>query len=284
MYKESTMEFKISSYKNSDVPNACRTHLKTISDKEWICLTCHRHLKKGAIPPQAQVNNMSLPEETCILDDLTDFESRLLAKRIPFMKITALPRGRQRGILGSVINVPSDVDETCEALPRTPTSAGIIPVKLKRKQEYKSHVFYEHVRPNKVVEAFHWLQVNNIHYQEVTDTTDNWEENSSVQDSELWNHLTQSSDILVDDSMASFQNNVQDSENLDHSDIEILDQHVEQPLDTCIQGSDLALDVSKAINFSPAEGKTPVGFMMDHGCEEMAFPKLFPTGKFGFDA
>ncbi|XP_078312811.1 uncharacterized protein LOC144619258 [Crassostrea virginica] len=154
---------------------------------------------------------MSLPEETCILDDLTDFESRLLAKRIPFMKITALPRGRQRGILGSVINVPSDVDETCEALPRTPTSA-------------------------------------------------------------------------VDDSMASFQNNVQDSENLDHSDIEILDQHVEQPLDTCIQRSDLALDVSKAINFSPAEGKIPVGFMMDHGCEEMAFPKLFPTGKFGFDA
>ena len=75
MYKESTIELKISSYKNSDVPNACRTHLKTISDKEWICLTCHRHLKKGAIPPQAQVNNMSLPEETCILDDLTDFES-----------------------------------------------------------------------------------------------------------------------------------------------------------------------------------------------------------------
>ena len=55
-------------------------------------------------------------------------------------------------------------------------------------------------------------------------------------------------------------------------------------LDTCVEISDLALDVSKVMNFAPGEGKTPVGLMMDHGCEEMAFPKLFPTGKFGFDA
>ena len=79
MYEESTMAFKISSYKNAAVSNACRTHLKTISDKEWIYFTCHRQLQKGAIPPQAQVFNMRFPEESCILDDLTDFESRLLA-------------------------------------------------------------------------------------------------------------------------------------------------------------------------------------------------------------
>ena len=64
MYKESTTEFKISSYKNADVSNACRTHLKTISDKEWIYFSCHIQLNKGVIPPQPQVYNMRFPEET----------------------------------------------------------------------------------------------------------------------------------------------------------------------------------------------------------------------------
>ena len=191
MYKENVSELRVASYKNLTLVNTCRTHLRTVANKEWICKTCQNHLKKENIPPQAQVNNMALHQEPCILDELTDFESRLLAKRIPFMKITALPRGRQRGIVGSVINVPSDVDQTCELLPRTPVSSGIIPVKLKRKQEYKAHVFYEHVRPNKVLEAFHWLKRNNIHYQDVIDASDVWEETFTREDVELWDHLTQ---------------------------------------------------------------------------------------------
>ena len=133
---------------------------------------------------------MFLPNDPCVLDDLTDFEARLLSKRIPFMKITALPRGKQQGIVGSVINVPSDVDQTCENLPRTPSSAGIIPVKLKRKQEYKSHVFYEHVRPQKVIEGFEWLKNNNPHYHHVIDSSAQWEQTSTAEDKELWDHLT----------------------------------------------------------------------------------------------
>ena len=521
MYKENTCELKVSNYKNLNLVNTCRTHLKTVANKEWICKTCQNHLKKGNIPPQAQVNNMALHQEPCILDELTDFESRLLAKRIPFMKITALPRGRQRGIIGSVINVPSDVDQTCELLPRTPVSSGIIPVKLKRKQEYKAHVFYEHVRPNKVLEAFQWLKKNNIHYQDVIDTSDVWEETFTQEDSELWDHLTQpkgqngdeestsdeeesaqdvrvkkstkpkqspsteaqkksakdvaekksskpkegssketqkksasdvtakkssqpkegptaeaqkkstsgvtakksskpkegssketqkksasdvtakkssqpkgsqsaktqkkpAKDIAAKKSSKTKEGSSKETQKKSASDVtakkssqpkgsqsaeaqkksakdiatkksfkpkegsskeaqkksasdvtikksskpkgspsaeaqkksakdiaakksssvevqeksakDVAAKDSSKPkqgppegqevhsLDTCVEISDLALDVSKVMNFSPGEGKTPVGLMMDHGCEEMAFPKLFPTGKFGFDA
>jgi len=283
MYKENVIQFRVGSFRNTALAESCRTHLKTVSDKEWICTTCQRHLNKGTTPPQAQVNNMALHEEPAIINELTDFESRLIAKRIPFMKITTLPRGRQRGIIGSVVNVPSDVDETCNMLPRTPTSAGIIPVKLKRKQEYKSHVYYEHVRPNKVLEAFQWLKENNHHYAEVIDASDKWKETFTAEDSNLWNHLTQPE---IEDELPETSSMTEDDER-GASEVEVQERlpevNTEHPLDTCIQISDISLDVSKAICISPGEGKTPVGLMIDSGCEELAFPKLFPTGKFGFD-
>ena len=56
------------------------------------------------------------------------------------------------------------------------------------------------------------------------------------------------------------------------------------PHDTCVQSTDPALDVSQILNFSPGESKSPVRIMMDPGCEEMAFTKLFPKEKFKFDA
>ena len=39
---------------------------------------------------------------------------------------------------------------------------------------------------------------------------------------------------------------------------------------------------NEIFSIAPGEGKHPVHFMTDKLCEEMAFPTLFPTGKFGF--
>ena len=39
---------------------------------------------------------------------------------------------------------------------------------------------------------------------------------------------------------------------------------------------------NEIFSITPGEGKHPVHFMTDKLCEEMAFPTLFPTGKFGF--
>ncbi len=73
----------------------------------------------------------------------------LVAQRIPFMKILNLPKGKQKAIIGSVVNVPVDTSETVAALPRSATSSGFIPLKLKRKQCYTGHVLYQMVRPQK---------------------------------------------------------------------------------------------------------------------------------------
>ena len=36
------------------------------------------------------------------------------------------------------------------------------------------------------------------------------------------------------------------------------------------------------ITIAPGHGKTPLSILHDDYCEELAFPYLFPTGKFGY--
>ena len=36
------------------------------------------------------------------------------------------------------------------------------------------------------------------------------------------------------------------------------------------------------ITVAPGEGQNPISIFQDTNCEEMAFPHLFPTGKFGY--
>ena len=65
------------------------------------------------------------------LSGLNPLELRLLCLRIPFMKMVALPCGKQRGICGPAINVPATLDSDLTLLPRLPSELELIPLKLK---------------------------------------------------------------------------------------------------------------------------------------------------------
>ena len=61
--------------------------------KEWVCKTCDRTLKRGTLPLQAKANCLQLcpvPPELSVLN------VRLICLRVPFMKMVALPTGKQR--------------------------------------------------------------------------------------------------------------------------------------------------------------------------------------------
>merc|ERR1711954_633731 len=75
------------------------------------------------------------------LKDLSELENCMTAKDIPYMKIYTLPKSLYSGFKDRIVNIPieeEDIRHTIQSLPRTPTEAGIIPVQLKRKKEYKS--------------------------------------------------------------------------------------------------------------------------------------------------
>ena len=103
-----------------------------------MCLTCNSYLKKDKIPPCAIANGLKFPEKLDFFD-LNELEFRLVAPRLAFQKIVQAPRGGQLKIItGNVVNVPADVCNTINMLPRLPQDTGIIKVQLKRRLQYKN--------------------------------------------------------------------------------------------------------------------------------------------------
>ena len=105
------------------------------------------------------------PTELLSLEKL---EQILIARRIVFEKIVIMPKGQQRKVKGAICNVPVECDNTCKVLPRPPDSSGIIMLKLKRKLQFRGHVYFQAVRPEVINVALNWLKLNNPLYHDIT--------------------------------------------------------------------------------------------------------------------
>ena len=80
----------------------------SFDSKQWICKTCDSALSRSKLPVQAKANGLdTVPPE---LNDLNVLELRLISLRIPFMKLLALPSGKQQSIHAPAVNVPSKID------------------------------------------------------------------------------------------------------------------------------------------------------------------------------
>ena len=123
--------------------------LTSIDGSIYICHTCHIALKSGKIPAQSKANRMALDEIPDELKDLNNLELHIICKRILFMKLVKLPRGKQKGIKGAAVNVPADLGPACNLLPRLPADAHIVSLKLKRKLEYKQAYLHDTIHPEK---------------------------------------------------------------------------------------------------------------------------------------
>ena len=94
------------------------------------------------MPLQAKAIGLQLCPVPTEHSSLNALELRLIILRVPFMKMVALPTGKQRSIHGPAVNVPSKVDTICEVLPRLPSQTEMVPLKLKRIVAYRGHYMY----------------------------------------------------------------------------------------------------------------------------------------------
>ena len=112
MYRKTVQEFQTSKYDRAPsefvAPESVNVH-----NKQWICKTCHNAFKRGVLPAQAKPNNLDLDNIPVELSDLNPLEVRLISLRIPFMKLVALPCGKQHAIHGPAINVPTGLTPVC---------------------------------------------------------------------------------------------------------------------------------------------------------------------------
>ena len=153
------------------------TGKKSFDEKEYICRTCHSKLLKQQIPCQAVHNNLQVDEIPPELSVLEKLEQILIAQRIVFEKIVVMPKGQQRKIKGAICNVPVECDQTCNILPRPPERSGIIMLKLKRKLQFRGHVYFQAVRPRMILFALKWLKMNNPLYSDIAIDMNNIQSN-----------------------------------------------------------------------------------------------------------
>ena len=69
-----------------------------------------------------------------------------------------MPKGQQPKIKGAICNVPVQVEALSNCLSHGIDSSGLLFVKLKRKLEYRGHVLFEGVRPERLKEALKYLK------------------------------------------------------------------------------------------------------------------------------
>ena len=189
MYRKTVIQFRLAKYtKLSDkllhqlFPPILYT---SAQQKIWVCRTCDSALKKGNMPNQAKANNLLLEPIPQQLKDLNEMEIRLISLRIPFMKMVALPCGKQKAIHGPAVNVPTDLHPVCDLLPRLPSQAQIVPMKIKRRLCYKGHYMYQYIQTAKILAALEWLKKNNPLYKDVR-IDQNWVGNAALDDNDLW--------------------------------------------------------------------------------------------------
>ena len=285
-YKHSVIPATTLKENNPDVQKRLLNR-KSVNNVEWLCKTCNKHLKKNKVPPCAAINGLQFPEKPLFFY-LNELECRLLAPRLAFQKLMQAPRGRQLKINGNIVNVPADVVNTVNMLPRFPNDTSTIKVNLKRRLQYKSSALSLNVRPNKVAEAAKWLVNNgNLYKDEGITFNDTWlEDNSNTQmvfDHSDNDQTSEVSENVVDCNAESLNCDTEcktQQSSACHDDEHWSEDEAEIPAgitDTMLTSPDFVTDNERQhiLNVAPGEGNRPMSIFRDKYSEELAYPGIF---------
>lgn len=271
-FKHAVAEFNHLNYLSNSLINNCVTSVKSVDNKKWLCLQCKKYLKDVKVPPCSIGNGFSFPSLPKELQGLTKLEERLISPRIPFMQIKELPRGGQIAMHGNLVNVPADVNKTVKLLPRNMNDSETIPLKLKRSLNFKSHITFEHVRPEKIIAAAKWLVNNSRLFR-----------NEGISLNTEWNAINKDTLLQEEEIVNSVLNCNNESEDK-HSNCEVDseqwsedDNAVLKPsgnFDTVMQPADFR-EFNRILSVAPAEGNTPLGMFQDVNAEFLSFPTIY---------
>ena len=257
---------------------------------------------------------MALDEIPDELKDLNNLELHIICKRILFMKLVKLPRGKQKGIRGAAVNVPADLGPACNLLPRLLPDAHIVSLKLKRKLEYKQAYLHDTIRPEKVITALNYLKNNNPLYADI-EINEDWIRSWQDADNDLYNRVFVNEDdnaisMESDKERNSTENQMSDSNcdsaqldsttdcdsdnsdrakknntnEIEKEDLIALEENCklrDLPYDTCLQ-NELPEEANQVFSIAPGEGNKPIPLLTDTLFEELANPDKFPYGDGGF--
>ena len=301
----------------ADAFKAWNHHLvQSVGGKSYLCSTCKSSLQKGNTPAMGVANGLFLghPDRPV----LTDLENSLIAFNINFQKIVLLPKSRMAAGKGRMISVPvgpEDVMNTMKHMPRLPSEAGLVPIKLKRKKEYKSAERHEKIRPEIVFQALRYLKKARHPFYQFYDDEETYKARCSIMEQRDL-QLLEDEDLDLDDAVEEVlgKPNTPDAVEVEDEAIKDSDEEEEDLLEMAVEQEEQDIqddpvrrqhfnysEYSALVNghpeifldndgnqranltFAPGEGKKPIDFLNMPHWEIKSWPTLLPDGKFGLD-
>ena len=290
LYHCSVLLFNDSKYNETSESVYDKSRIPSYDGREYICKTCHSKISKNKVPCQAVCNDLQIYKLPDRFSDIRRLERIIISKRLLFKKVTIMSKGQAPKMKGAICNVPINVEDICNVLPRGMDNNGIVRVSLKKKMSFKSNVFFEPIRPNFVRNVLLYLKTNNPLYTDIVidlDAIPQYWVNMINNDDELGNDGKKDEIVITDGNEIHFVNEqsiptIQDGL-LKEEDINPLDNFRLSASETAYV-PDLAFDIVDSSNviIAPGENKKPVSIICDKNCEMLAHPHLFPNGKFGY--
>ena len=148
--------------------NEFKTYI-TGYDSGKICKTCKTNLEKGKIPLINPHCGIKVPDVPRVIANLSDLEERFVGTITPFMQIKELKpfaQNPQLGIKGAVINIPTDIHQFQQVLPRKFNQTDTIQIDFKRDLSHKTSYMHETIRVKNIYDALKLLLETEI-YQEL---------------------------------------------------------------------------------------------------------------------
>ena len=262
---------------------------------------------KNKTPCQAVSNKLGIYDFPDDLKHIRRLGRVLISRRLHFKKINIMLKGQFPKMKGAICNVPVDTVDISNTLPRQADSNGLIIVKLKRKMEYRGHVYFETVRPDIINRLLQYLKINNPLYNDIdidlsqipVDLTDmidpeqpiiienidskiNFLRGVNINDLipiEIDNFDNSTIDFAIKNSHVSYGDSELNEENIENNE-NPLDQHRSAASETVLIANSQTED--EFVTMAPGEEMIPLSILNDSNCEELAHPHLFPTGKFSY--
>ena len=227
-----------------------------------LCSTCWNAIKKDTIPCIAAVPNQLFvsdpPQEFFISNQL---ERRLLSKIQVFMTVVILPGG-QYAERGLVLNLPVDGEDIAEQL-ESLSNLNQCMVKFEAGKAVGRST-RQMIRPHLVFEALQRLHENNILYLDI----DKYEIlKELINDDRRADDSFHEVDIAADSGGCDLD--------MEEASLIPVDYPVQSHEETQAEEVGSCLFVSKSLSKSVSIYEVQSG-------EELAFPWLFPTGRFGY--
>ena len=241
--------------------------------KQTNCI-CQRCTSDKKSPKKFSSQNQMIPSSIPIeLQDLTQIKEMLIARALPIMNVYVKPGG-QRGFSGHCINLPQQLSELAQSLPRHPRHVSLLLVTMKGKDNACQD---DVVRRGKVQQALNWLIQNNPYYKTVIldlDSLNSLPLNGVPDDLQT-----------VETNESDFQNNVTNSNVSDVDEDQVINDDTNTSSflphndNSKLEKDAILSEIGIAKTNWPSVGDAPLNEYSISGLATLAFPTLFPDGK-----